>query len=475
MTESLLITTTSRDDHQLDMTIQLGPERTAKVVHQAARAVAQKARIPGFRPGKAPDATVLRTFGREAVLSEILDDLGEEVFKEALASEKIEPYGRASLEDVKTDPVTFKLVIPLQPTVTLGDYRAVHIDLPAVNVGEADVDALIEQARTSRAALNVVERPAQLGDTVVLDITGTVGEDTIMDNHDWELALKGDSGWLPGFDAAFVGMSAGEEKSFTLTYPEDSASRYKGQQASFAAKVSAVKAQAKPEVDDEFAKTLGDYENVADMRAKLLERLTENRKSEAEESLNSQAVQALIDGATIAYPPGAVDSELDSMMHDIEHRVSDAGYKLEDYLRLQGTTVEAYRQRMRPQAEQRLKGRLVVRELAKQEKIEASPEEIQVDVDRLVGLSGEGEDGQSAQDVFGSPAGRLIVEQDLVTKKTLARLREIVTTSPVPAPVEAEATPETDIVEPAEAIASTEEPTGTETPAETAQDDTTAA
>ncbi len=469
MTEPLIITTTARDDHQLDMTIQLGPERTAKAVHQAARAVAQKARIPGFRPGKAPDTTVIRTYGREAVLGEILDHLGEEVFKEALESEKIEPFGQASLEHVETDPVTFKLVIPLRPAVTLGDYRSVHIDTPVVNVGETDVDALIEQARVSHASPDVVERPAQLGDTAVIDITGTVGEETIMDNHDWELVLKGDSGWLPGFDDAFVGMSAGEEKSFTLTYPEDSASRYKGQQASFHAKVSAVRVQAKPEVDDEFAKSLGDFENVADMRAKLLERLTASRNAEAAESQNNQAVQALIDGATIAYPPGAVESELDSSMHDLEHRVSDAGYKLEDYLRLQGMTVESYRERLRPQAEQRLKGRLVLGELAKQEKIEASPEEIQAEVDRLVGLSGEGEAKQSALDVFGSEAGRLMVEQDLVTKKTLARLHEIVTASPAPAPAEAEVAPTT--AETAEAAA----PSESAAPVEPAQADTTAA
>ena len=204
-----------------------------------------KARIPGFRPGKAPDATVLRTFGREAVLSEIIDDLGEEVFKEALASENIEPFGQASLLDFKTDPIIFKLVIPLRPTVTLGDYRGIRVEAPVAKVGEADVDAVIEQARErpqQRSA--AVERPAEIGDTIVLDITGTVGEDTIMDNHDWELVLKGDSGWLPGFDEAFVGLTAGEEKSFSLTYPEDSASRYKGQQAIFQAKVLAVKAQS---------------------------------------------------------------------------------------------------------------------------------------------------------------------------------------------------------------------------------------
>jgi len=479
LTEPLIITTAPRDNHQIGMTIQLGPERTAQAIHRAARTIAGKARIPGFRPGKAPDATVLRTYGREAVLSEIMDDLGEEVFKEALASEKIKPFGQAGLEDIKTDPITFSLVISLPPTVELGDYHTVHIDAPTINVTEADVKVLLEQAREARAASGVVERAAQIGDTVVVDITGTVDEDTIMDNHDWELVLKGEGGWLPGFDESFVGTSAGDEKDFTLTYPEDSASRYKGQLATFHAKVSAVKAQVKPEVDDEFAKSLGDYESVADMRAKLLERLTERAQAEAAGKLNDEAVQALIDGATISYPSNAVEAEIDSAMHDIEHRVGDAGYKLEDYLRLQGMTVQTYRERLRPQAEQRLKGRLALAELAEQEKIEVSPEEIEAELDRMVGLVGDSEEAQSTREVFGSETGRAVIRQDQLTKKTLARLREIVTTSPAPAPVEA-----SEIDESATAVAETPaaetavasfEPVAVEAAAESAEETAAAA
>ena len=150
MTEPLIISTSPRDDHQLDLTIQLGPERTEKALHRAARKVSQKAKIPGFRPGKAPDATVFRMFGREAVLNEILDDLGEEVFKEALKSTDLEPYAQASLNDVTFDPITFKLIVPLKPTVALGDYRSIRIEAPAVTVGEADVDATLESARNAR-------------------------------------------------------------------------------------------------------------------------------------------------------------------------------------------------------------------------------------------------------------------------------------------------------------------------------------
>ncbi len=121
MTEPLKITTSPRSDRQLDMTIELGPERTEEALHRAARQVAKRVNIPGFRRGKAPYQTVLRNFGREALLNEILDDLGQEVYKEALDNEKIDPFARAEISDVDLNPVTFKLVVPLAPEVDLGD------------------------------------------------------------------------------------------------------------------------------------------------------------------------------------------------------------------------------------------------------------------------------------------------------------------------------------------------------------------
>jgi trigger factor len=440
----LNITTAPRDDHQIEITIELGPERTAKALHRAARAVAQKARVPGFRPGKAPDATVFRTFGRDKVLNEILNDLGEEVFAEALEITKLEPYGQASLTNLETDPIRFTLVIPQPPTIELGDYSQLHVVPQEVNVGDAQVDELIEQARTEHATPAAVERPAQIGDTVVIDITGTVGEDTIMDNHDWELVLKSESGWLPGFDEAFVGLAAGDEKTFSLSYPEDSASRYKGQEATFQAKVSAVKSQAKPEITDEFARSLGDFTDVADMRAKLLERMTAQRQREVEELLTSQAISALVGISTFAYPPNVVAAETHAMLHDLEHRVSEAGYKLDDYLRLQGLTTESYEERMRPQAEYRIKARLAVGELIRREGIEVSSEEVEAEVTRLLGLTSNSEDGQKTREMLNTPEGHAAIQQDMLSSRAMARLREIVTTSPAPELIQVSAPAEDD-------------------------------
>lgn len=434
MAEALIITKSPRDDHQLDLTIQLGPERTGQALQRAARIVSKKARIPGFRPGKAPYATLLRMFGKEGLLNEILDDLGQEVYKEALEAKEFEPYGQAALEDVTFDPVTFKLVVPLRPTADLGDYSDLRVAAPAVEVGEADVDAVLEQARAARMTLETVDRPAAFGDTVLVDIKGTVGENTIMDNHDWELTLRGESGWLPGFDEAFVGLSAGDEKSFELTYPEDSASRYKGQVASFQATVKAVKAKVLPEVTDAFVQQLGDYTDVADFRARKLAELIAARTAEAEAELTDQAVDALIARATLAYPPAAVEDIVDDMVHDMEQRLSNIGYSMNDSLRLQGKTMDSYRAELRPVAERRLKGQLALLELAKREGIEVTAEEQQAELERMVSEVEDEAQADRLRELFGSTSGLHLIEHDLQTAKTLARLRDIVTGKVAAAP-----------------------------------------
>lgn len=440
MAEELIVTTSLRDDRQLDLTIQLGPERTEQALQRAIKVVSRKAKIPGFRPGKAPAATVLRMFGKQALLSEILDDLGQEVYKEVLDGKSFDPFGQAALEDVTLDPVTFKLVVPLAPTVDLGDYSDLRVAAPIASADEADVDAVLEQARKANMKVQPVARPAQIGDAVLVDITGAVGDDTIMDNHDWELTLRGEAGWLPGFDEAFVGLSAGDAKSFDLTYPEDSASRFKGQVAHFAVTVKDVKSKVLPELDDELARSLGDYTDLADYRAKKLAELSKQRADEALAKLNDAAVEALAAHATLAYPPVVVDETVDELVRDMEMRLSNIGYTLNDSLRLQGKTLDAYRQELRPVAEKRVRGRLVLTELAVREGITATPEEEQAELERMVAEAKDEASGKAIREVFGTENGLRMVRQDLVTDKTLTRLRAIVTgQAPAAAAVEVEA------------------------------------
>ena len=457
MAEELKVTTTPREDHQLDLTIELGPERTQQALDRAVKLVSRKAKIPGFRPGKAPYAQVVRMYGKPALLGEIVDDLGQEVYTEVLERHDFEPYGQAALLDVQVDPeIMFKLVVPLRPTVDLGDYSDLRIEAQSADATEADVDETLEQAQAAQAKHEVVERPAELGDMVKVDIVGTVGDSSIMDNKDWELTLRGESGWLPGFDEAFVGLSAGDEKEFDITYPEDSMSKYKGQTAHFKVNVKEVRAKVTPELNDEFVKTLGDFTDLADYRTKKLEELKKHRASEAENKLNDEAVGALIDRATLAYPPAAVDDTVHDMMHDMEQRMQQIGYTLEDSLRLQGKTVEQYHQELEPAAERRVKGQLVLAELARREAIEVTDDEVEAELQRMASEVEKEETRLAILETFGSPQGRVLIRQDLRTSRTLERLRAIVTGQVAAAPVSEETTESVEATAPTESSAPTE-------------------
>lgn len=428
MAEELTVITSSREDHQLNLTIELGPERTQQALERAVKLVTRKAKIPGFRPGKAPFAHVLRTYGRPALLGEVVDDLGQEVYTEVLGQGQFQPYGQASLEDVQLDPtISFKLVVPLRPTVSLADYSDLRIEAPSTEVTEAEVDETLEQARAAKAKHEVVERPAELGDLVKVDIVGRVGDSTIMDNTDWELTLRGESGWLPGFDEAFVGLSAGDEKEFDIAYPEDSLSKYKGQTAHFKVNVKEVRAKVTPELDDEFVKSLGDYTDVADFRTKKLAEMKQQREQEAVNTLNDKSIEALIERATLAYPPIAVDEVVHDMMNEMSQRMQQIGYSLEDSLRLQGKTMQQYHQELEPAAERRVQAQLVLAELSRREGIQVSDEDVEAELQRMI----EGVESEQTKDAileaFGSEQGRVMIRQDLRTTHTLERLRDLVT------------------------------------------------
>jgi trigger factor len=478
LAEELKVTTSPREDHQLDLTIELGPERTQQALERAVKLVSRKAKIPGFRPGKAPFAHVVRMYGKPALLGEVVDDLGQEVYTEVLDRNEFEPYGQAALEDVQVDPeIKFKLVVPLRPTVELGDYSDLHIEAPSAEATEADVDEALEQARTAQSKHEVVDRPAELGDMVKVDIVGTVGDSTIMDNKDWELTLRGESGWLPGFDEAFVGLSASDEKEFEITYPEDSLSKYKGQTAHFKVNMKEVLAKVTPELDDEFVKTLGDYADVADYRAKRLAELKKQRETEAENTLNDKAVEALIERAQLAYPPAVVDDTVHDMMHEMEQRMQQIGYTLEDSLRLQGKTMEQYHQELEPAAERRVKAQLVLAELGRREGIQVTDEEVEAELQRMVEGVEKEETRAAILEAFGSPQGRAMIRQDLRTSRTLERLRALMTgeATAAPAPVaDAEASEGSEAPTSAETEGVAAETPATDAAAETPATDATA-
>ncbi len=327
---TLNVTTEPRENRQLVVKIEVPQERVDKELRKAAASVSSQYRLPGFRKGKAPYHIVVQQFGLANLYGEFVDKLGEEVYREALEQEKLEPYAVASLEDMSMDPLTYTLVVPLEPTVDLGNYRALRVEAPEVAVDEAAVDAEIESLRSEHASWQEVDGPSAFGDMLTIDVKSVIaptaeGDEpvVVLDETDWDVTPDEENPMdPPGFDQALVGMQKGESKEVLLSWPAESQSIHAGKEATFALNLKAIQRYDKPALDDAFAALVDEETPTLDaLRAKVSARQLEQSKAGAENEFVTKAMDALVELAEMSYPPAVIEDQLDSMLP----RLRDAG------------------------------------------------------------------------------------------------------------------------------------------------------
>jgi trigger factor len=420
----LKITTEDLGDRQVLLTIEVDEERVESELRDVAQRVARQHNIPGFRRGRAPYHVILRRFGREALLRETLDDLGQDVIAEALKSEELELYGQGSLEDVQLDPLVFKLRVPLRPLVDLGDYRELRVEVPVVTVDEEEIDAELERLRQANAILGPAgDRPAQMGDAVTLDVNADVGDEPYIHKEAYSMELGAeDDSFAPGFSEQVVGMKTGEEKNFTLVLPGDEKSDgdLTGQEATFTVTLREIKSRILPDLDDDLARTVGDFDTLEELRQEISRQLEEKAQHQADQEYTKEMLEALVAGATIEYPPDLIKDQIDSRIKDLEKRLEDQGITLDDSLKLRGQTEEAFRDSLRPQAEQSVARSLALSELAHQEKLDVEEEEVNQRIAAMSALWGER--ASEVQQMLSAPEGARSVASNLLADKTIQRL-----------------------------------------------------
>lgn len=416
------ITTEDLGSRQILLTIEVDPERVDSALHSVARRISREYSIPGFRRGRAPYHIVLRRFGREALLQEVLDDLGQEVVQEALEKEDVEPYGAGSLDDVQLDPLVLKLRVPLRPTVELGDYRALRLEAEAVVVDEAEIDTELERLRQDNAILEPAgERPAQMGDWVSVDVKGDVGGESFVREEGYGMVLDPeDKEFELGFSEQIVGMAPGEDKEFTLTLGENWGEEKIGKEATFSATVGEIRSRLIPELDDDLARTVGDYDTLEELAQAIRARFEEKAQGEADGVYTEEVLGVLVDSATIEYPPDLIDDQIDDLAKDLERRLEPQGIKLDDYVKLTGQTEEAFRDSLRPQAETIVRRGLVLGEVARQEELDVEGTE----VDQRIALlsSSWGEQAGEVREVLSEPDSLRSIANTLLTDKAVQRL-----------------------------------------------------
>ena len=357
--------------------VDVEPARVEGAMHAAAGRIARNVRIPGFRPGKAPYAVVLRTYGQQAVLEEAVHKLGDEILQEALTQQSIEPYDNPSVEIANPQPLQLKFTIPTKPSVDLGAYRALRFPAqPPEAIDDERVNEALEQVRKTQATHAPTERPAQLGDRLRMDFKIDDGEKNVLDRKDIERQLEaGVNDVAPGFSEALVGVAIGESRNFELAVPGDYAvADLAGHTLTVAATVHDIKEVQLPPLDDEMAKSEGRFETLAELKADLWKNLEENAARVEQERYEAEVLRVAVEGAKIEFPDAMVEEELKLSLHELARSVTQQGFTFENWLKLSNNSLSGLRATMRPGVEERLRNTLFLYNLAEREgiKIEAA-------------------------------------------------------------------------------------------------------
>lgn len=452
------------------MTIEVSRDQVDKELRKAAARIANQYRIPGFRKGKAPFQIVVQQFGLNNLYAEFVDELGQTLFREAIAQEKIEPYAQSSLEEIQLEPLTYRLLVPLEPEVKLGDYRALRVEEDPVEIDEAEVEQRLANYQDEYSNWREVDRPSQFGDLLSANVRSVIvegdEETVVLDETDWDITLDEENPMEPaGFDRQLLGMRAGEEKDFTLGWPADSQSIYAGKEAQFHVKINSVQSYEKPPLDDSLAQLVGpDFNTIDDLRESIRESLRSKSQESARNHYADKVLDALVEISELDYPPAVIEDQIDAMMQDMDRRLRQYGLDgISAFLRQTQQSEEQYREQLRPEATRIAERNLVLSEVIKQENIEVSDDDIEERIKQIVGVDENGEIGEAAADLAGvlrSAGGRNMIVSQVLTEKALSLLQALARGEepPVFARQSAESTPESEADAPSAADAASDAP-----------------
>jgi trigger factor len=367
------------DSHEALLDVVFEEATVDEAKRRAARKISREINIPGFRRGRAPYTKVLQYVGEPSVLQEAAEALLDEVYSQILDKAEVAPYGPGEFVDMQLTPLAVKIKVPLEPDVALGDYQAIREAWEAPAVSDEEIEQILAQVREEHAVLEPVDRASEMGDQVIVNVKAVADDDVIVEEDDIEVVLSEDRPFLStAFVEALVGMGVDETREFSLALPDtiDEPS-LRGAEADFTVKVTKVFARVLPELDDALASTVGAFETVAELEQDIRDRLQSSKHDQAESAYRSKLVAQLVEQASVVYPPQMIEEALDDIVAEATQQVErQRSMPLEDALRLDGMTMEQFRDQMRPQAEQRVKRSLVLGAFARAESVDVSDDEI---------------------------------------------------------------------------------------------------
>lgn len=418
----------------------------AQAIDKAARRVANQVVIPGFRKGKAPRAMIERMYGREVFVEEANRTLMSDLYRDAMTQEDLVPVGEPEVEIISVDPLAFKVVTAVYPTVDPGDYTSVRVEPLDATVDEAEVDQLLEQLRKNNSpwvdpageglevgadkVLAPKQRQPKDGDQVTIDVTSrTVGDDESVSEDEDAVFVLGESGLIEELDAAIKQLNVGDTTTLEVTFGEDEEranAEVRGKTISYTVTLKGIKERDLLPLDDELAKTVSDFETLEELRDNARSNLHREKTERVANEGYQKILDALLEQTEIDVPAAMLDEAVHNEVHDLEHRLSSQGMSLDAYLRIMEQTREELEAELRPATLKRLKTTLLLQEIAKREELEVTEQQVAQNAVFYAMSMLQGNQDQVRQ-VVQDPAFRDSIRRQLVDAQVRQRLIEIAT------------------------------------------------
>lgn len=408
------------------LTVEVEADKVAQALDAAFKKVVRKVDVPGFRKGKVPRQIFEARFGVESLYQDAIDILLPEVYVEAIKETGIEPIDRPEIDVqqfAKGETFKFTATVQVKPEVELGEYKEIEIPDKDFSVSEEDVEEELKSMQQRHAELVVVEEgTAENGDTVVIDFEGFVDGVPFEGGKGEAYSLElGSGSFIPGFEEQVVGMACDEEKDIEVTFPEDYPSEeLKGKKAVFKIKVHNIKRKKLPELDDEFAKDVSEFETLEEYKQDIQKRISERKENERKSYLENTAVEKASEAATVEIPDVMIETEINQMLREFSDRLFMQGMNLELYLQYTGQEEAALREQMKDDAKKRVLQSLVLEEIAKAEQITASDEELDEELDKL--SKQYDRPVEELRNIFESNDTLDTLKRDIVIRKTVKLL-----------------------------------------------------
>ncbi len=371
------------------LTIEVAAEDLEKAMQNAYQKAKGRISIPGFRKGKAPRKMIEQMYGKGVFLEDAVNALIPEHYSKALAECELEIVSQPTIDITQAEPgkaLIFTAEVATKPEVTLGDYKGVEVPKTEITVTDEDVDAEIkkEQEKNSRT-INVEDRGAQLQDVVTIDFEGSVDGVPFDGGQATEYPLTlGSNTFIPGFEDQLVGAKVGDDVDVKVTFPEEyQAKELAGKEAIFKCAVKKIEAKELPELDDDFAKDVSEFDTLAEYKEHIKTNLVERKENEAKRAKEDAAVDKAIENAQMDIPEAMLQTQCRQMLDDFSRRMQSQGLSMDQYFQFTGMTAEKMMEDMKPQALKRIQTRLVLEKVAEVENIQPTEEEVNEEISKM--------------------------------------------------------------------------------------------